>query len=159
MPSRDASKSRVTVKPYRVSNTSEIISASLIGVDNFSQFGGPYEYATQLFQKHKGANHFLFDLNYRDYFSSVHDGEIGFYFYDGEHSYESQLEGLRAAEHFFSRNCIIMVDDINLDAPLRASLDFISESSNNYEIIFQCKTAWNGHPTFWNGILIFRRAD
>ena len=76
-------------------------------------------------------NHFLFDLDYRDYFSSVHDGEIGFYFYDGEHSYESQLEGLRAAEIFFSRNCIIMVDDINLDAPLRASLDFIFESSNN----------------------------
>ena len=129
----------------------------VVGVDNFSMFGGPKDYASKIFNKVKADNHFLFDLDYRDYFSNIHKGEIGFYFYDGDHSYENQIEGLRVAEKYFARNCIVMVDDINWEAPLRATLDFISESTNKYEIILNYRTAWDGHPTFWNGILVFKR--
>lgn len=129
----------------------------VVGVDNFSMFGGPKDYASNIFNKFKADNHFLFDLDYRDYFSNFHKGEIGFYFYDGDHSYENQIEGLRVAEKYFARNCIVMVDDINWEAPRRATLDFISESINKYEIILNYRTAWDGHPTFWNGILVFKR--
>jgi len=96
-------------------------------------------------------------MDYREYFSNSHEGEIGFYFYDGEHSYENQIEGLRVAEKYFARNCIVMVDDTNWDSPRRATLDFISESPNKYEVILDRRTAWSGHPTFWNGIIIFKR--
>ena len=129
----------------------------VVGVDNFSQFGGPRDYAMNIFEKIKGDNHYFYDLDYGRYFSNVHEGKIGFYFYDGDHSYENQIEGLRVAEKFFAQDSIIMVDDTNWEDPRRATLDFISESSNDYKIILDCGTAWNGHPTFWNGIILFKR--
>jgi hypothetical protein len=129
----------------------------VVGIDNFSLFGGPRDAAMDLFNQYKGDNHFFFDTDYRDYFADSHEGEIGFYFYDGDHSYENQLEGLRVAEKYFAPNCIILVDDTNWEAPRQATLDFISESQNEYEMILDCPTAWPGHPTFWNGILLFKR--
>jgi hypothetical protein len=128
----------------------------VIGIDNFSEFGGPKDHATDLFNRFKGDNHFLFELDYKDYFLNFHEGEIGFYYYDGDHSYENQIEGLRVAERYFARDCIIMVDDTNWVNSRKATLDFIAESSNKYEIIFNCRTACNCHPTFWNGIMIFK---
>ena len=130
---------------------------TIVGVDNFSEFGGPKDHARNIFEQFKGENHFFYDLDYRDYFSNFHEGEIGFYFYDGEHSYENQIEGLRVAEKFFAPGAVIMVDDTNWEGPRRATLDFISESPNTYKIILDRRTAWDGHPTFWNGIIVFRR--
>ncbi len=129
----------------------------VVGVDNFSQFGGPRTETMGRFERLKGKNHALHDMDYRDYFSNVHEGEIGFYFYDGEHSYENQLQGLQVAEPFFSRECIIMVDDTNWKQPRKATMDFMSQSSNRYRILLDRQTAWNGHPTFWNGIMLLQR--
>ena len=132
-------------------------SKTCIGIDNFSQFGGPQEAFRQRFEKHKSPNHFFHDMDYKDYFRTVHKQKIGFYNYDGEHSYENQLEGLRAAEPFFSDDCMIFVDDTNLPEPRKANLDFIRQSSNKYEILLDRTTCKNGHPTFWNGVMILQR--
>lgn len=129
----------------------------VVGIDNFSKFGGPRDHARNIFEQFKGDNHFFYDMDYREYFSNFHEGKIGFYFYDGEHSYKNQIEGLRVAEKYFTPDSIVMVDDTNWKDPRRATLDFISESPNKYKIILDCRTAWNGHPTFWNGIIVFKR--
>lgn len=128
-----------------------------IGVDNFSEFGGPKEEFLQRFGEHKSEAHHFHDIDYRDYFTKIHKGQIGFYIYDGNHSYENQMMGLKLAEPFFAKNCVVLVDDTNGIDPRQATLDFINHNQNRYDILLDVKTRDNKHPTFWNGIMIFRK--
>jgi hypothetical protein len=128
-----------------------------IGIDNFSEFGGPKQQFTDRFNQMKSQNHFFYDMDYERYFSEFHKGEIGFYIYDGDHSYENQLKGLKIAELYLGDNSLIFIDDTNYSAPRKATIDFIKQSPNKYNIIFDCKTYCNNHPTFWNGVMILRK--
>ena len=128
-----------------------------IGVDNFSQFGGPKDTFLARFERFKSPNHRFHDMDYKEYFASVHWEPIGFYLYDGEHSYQNQLDGLRIAEPFFAPNCLVMVDDTNIREPREATADFVRSSRNQYETILDVTTDRNMHPTWWNGIMLLRR--
>ena len=128
-----------------------------VGIDNFSEFGGPRAAFLQAFEQKRSANHFFHDMDYREYFKSGHTGKIGVYLYDGEHSYANQLEGLQVAEPFFADQCLIFVDDTNCAEPRQATLDFIATSSRKYEVILDAKTCQNGHPTFWNGLMVLQQ--
>lgn len=130
-----------------------------IGVDNFSEPSLSREEVFQRFNKYKSPNHYFYGMDYIDYFSKIHTDQIGFYVYDGEHSYENQWQGLQIAEPFFSKDCIILIDDVNWHEPRQASLDFIDNSSFQYEILLNQSTYENGHPTFWNGIMILRKSN
>lgn len=79
--------------------------------------------------------------------------------YDGHHSYSHQLNGLKIAEKYFGKDCIILVDDTNWDEPRKATLDFIKNNDNNYEIIFDINTYKTVHPTFWNGIMVIKKVN
>lgn len=129
-----------------------------VGIDNFSEFGGPRAAFLQGFEQKRSANHFFHDMDYREYFQMKHTGKIGVYLYDGEHSYNNQLEGLQVAEPFFADNCLVFVDDTNCDDPRQATLDFIKQSSRKYEVIFDAKTCQNCHPTFWNGLMVLQQS-
>jgi len=128
-----------------------------VGVDNFSEFGGPRERFMERFLAHKKARHHFHDMDYEEYFSNIHRGSIGFYIYDGSHGYSHQLKGLQVAEPFFSDRCIIMVDDTNWEEPRRATLDFMAQSSFPYKILLDVRTRNNCHPTYWNGVMIIQR--
>ncbi len=128
-----------------------------IGIDNFSEFGGPKEEFMQRFERLHSPRHKFFECDYREYFSKIHQGKIGLYFYDGEHSYQNQLEGLLVAEPFFSQNCTILVDDTNWEEPRKATYDFLDRSQNNYEILLDVKTCTTPHPTWWNGLIVLQR--
>lgn len=128
-----------------------------VGIDNFSEFGGPRQEFRQRFMAAKSEKHSFYDMDYKDYFSGFHKGDIGFYIYDGSHDYQNQMQGLKLAEPFFADGCLIMVDDINWPDPYIATMDFIKQSLFNYDVVFEKKTAGNGHPTFWNGVLFFRK--
>jgi hypothetical protein len=84
-----------------------------IGIDNFSEFGNPKYSFLKRFIAYKKPRHFFYEMDYLDYFSSVHRGKIGFYIYDSCHDYTNQLHSLAVAEPFFSENAIILIDDIN----------------------------------------------
>jgi hypothetical protein len=127
-----------------------------VGIDDFSQFGGPRQGFLERFNARRGPAHSFHDGDYRDYFRRVHMGAIGFYLYDGAHSYDHQIEGLRAAEQFFAPECYVLIDDVNWAAPRRAALDFIASSSRRYEMVLDRSTAHNKHPTFWNGLMLLR---
>jgi hypothetical protein len=129
-----------------------------IGVDNFSQFGGPKSAFLERFERLKSPNHFFHDMDYKDYFATLQREPIGFYLYDGEHSYQNQLDGLRLAEPFFGPRCMVMVDDTNDAEPRQATFDFIKQSGNRYEMVLDVTTQQNQHPTWWNGVILFRRA-
>lgn len=95
-------------------------------------------------------------MDYRDYFLKYHRGMIGAYLYDGEHSYENQLEGLRIAESFFADSCLVFVDDTNWSEPRNATAEFIAQSVNHYDVLLDRATCQNRHPTFWNGFMVLR---
>jgi hypothetical protein len=128
-----------------------------IGVDNFSEFGGPKEQFLRRFNEMKSEEHHFYEMDYREYFAKIHTDEIGFYIYDGHHNYENQMMGLKLAEPYFAKNCVVLVDDTNGIDPREATLDFINQSRTKYRMLLDVKTLANKHPTFWNGIMVFRR--
>lgn len=132
-----------------------------IGVDNWSEFGSPKHAFHQRFNQYKSENHRFFNMDYSEYFSRVHQEPIGVYCYDGHHSYKDQLMALEIAEPFFSKNCIILVDDTNPGhcGARQATLDFISNRKNGYKLLMDTVTISRGHPTFWNGIMIVQKGN
>lgn len=128
-----------------------------IGVDNFSEFGSPRKAFLKRFNKYRRASHYFYEMDYSEYFLKVHKEPIGFYIYDGNHSYENQLRGLQVAEPFFSENSIILIDDANYAGVRQVTMDFISSSSCEYRILLDRATYCNYHPTFWNGIMIIQK--
>lgn len=128
-----------------------------VGIDNFSEFGGPKESFLRVFHKYKSPSHEFYEMDYQRYFSEKHSGPIGFYIYDGNHSYENQLKGLEVAAPFFAEGCIVLVDDTNIEAVHRAAMDFITSRAGQYAVLLDQKTRCNAHPTFWNGIIVFQK--
>jgi predicted O-methyltransferase YrrM len=127
-----------------------------VGIDNFSQYADRSAVFMDRFEARKGPAHRFYRMDYRDYFATQHQGPIGFYFYDGDHAYEHQVEGLEVAEPFFSEDCVVMVDDTNWGRARQATYDFLAQSEREYEVLLDVQTAQNQHPTFWNGLLVFQ---
>ena len=132
-------------------------SKKCVGIDNFSEFGAPREAFTQRFEKLKGPSHVFYEMDYVEYFKNIHKDPIGFYMYDGNHNYDNQLQGLQSAEPFFAPNCIILVDDINLEDAREGTREFLRSSSSEYRIIVNQETHDNFHPTWWNGVMVFQK--
>lgn len=128
-----------------------------IGVDNFSQLGSPRSSFQDGFMKYGSKYHGFFDMSFQDYFRQYHEGPIGFYFYDGDHSYPCQLDGLKMSEPYFADGCLIMVDDTNQEFPRQATLDFMAQSQNQYEIILDKMTEQPKDEKWWNGIMIIKK--
>jgi hypothetical protein len=128
-----------------------------IGIDDFSQFGGPRTEFHRVFRMCRGRRHRFVQADYRRYFRERHRGSIGVYFYDGPHFYRDQYRGLIEAERFFAPGCRIFVDDTNWDGPRRATLDFMRRRKGHYRLLADRRTSANGHPTFWNGVMVFER--
>jgi predicted O-methyltransferase YrrM len=127
-----------------------------VGIDNFSQYADRSAAFMARFEARKGPAHRFHRMDYKDYFATQHQGPIGFYFYDGDHAYEHQVEGLEVAEPFFSEDCVVMVDDTNWGRARQATYDFLAQSEREYEVLFDVRTAHNQHPTFWNGVMVFQ---
>ena len=127
-----------------------------IGVDNFSHNNSPREAFLKRFQKFRGARHTFHEMDFRDYLHTAHHNPIGFYLFDGPHTYQDQLDGLQLAEPFFADNCIVMVDDCNWEQVSAANLDFIAQSPNRYRMLLNERTPQSGHPTWWNGLMVFQ---
>lgn len=128
--------------------------ARCIGIDSFEQFGSPRREFMARFEQLRTPNASFYDMDYQAYFRTVHEGPIGFYFYDGHHAYEHQMRGLEAAEPCFVPGTVILVDDTNWDEPRQATLDFAAARPSRYEVIVDRRTADNEHPTLWNGIMM-----
>lgn len=134
-----------------------------IGVDNFTN-GHPKE--TKIIFEHqyglfKTQNSSFFEGHYEEYFKRMHTSPLGVYFYDGNHEYEYQLRGLELADPFLAPGAYVLVDDTNDDTdrghPRRATMDFIKKKGGQYTLLLDAKTPSNGHPTYWNGLMILRK--
>ena len=68
-----------------------------VGVDNFSEFGGPRDEFLQRFLGSRSPRHRFHNQDYEDFFAAGLERPLGAYFYDGDHQYEHQYRGLMAA--------------------------------------------------------------
>jgi hypothetical protein len=127
-----------------------------IAVDNFSLKNSPREAFLDRFQRYASPHHTFHEMDFREYLKQVHQTPIGFYLFDGPHQYEDQYEGLQLAEPYFADNCIVMVDDCNWQHVHAANSDFMKKSVNSYKLLIDKKTPKSGHPTYWNGLMIFQ---
>jgi hypothetical protein len=132
--------------------------ARCVGVDNFTQFGGPRQAFLRRFRRHASPHHEFHECGFEEYFANADPRRIGLYVYDAGHTYEEQLAGLSLAEPFFADDCLILVDDTNWSAPRQATMDFVAQSHHRYRIVFDVSTHHNGHPTYWNGMMVLSRA-
>ena len=136
-------------------------SCKVIGIDNFSQFNGPKNEFYSNFNKYRKKDmHFFYEDDYKIFFKNLKktNQKIGFYYYDGEHSYKNQYENLEIADNFLTQGSIVLIDDINFSDVKNATKDFINKSKSNYKILKEIKTANNHcHPSFWNGIIILEK--
>lgn len=127
-----------------------------IGIDDFSQFGGPKESFLAQFYASRSDKHLFYEATFRQYFETNLISPIGVYMYDGNHNYDNQLDGLRLAEPFFANGAIVLIDDTNWKEPSQATDDFIKGSRRQYKVLFKSVTAHDSHPTFWNGLTLLQ---
>jgi Methyltransferase domain len=130
-----------------------------IGVDNFSEFGGPKKAFLERFTSRRSSRHCFFDQDYVDFFAAGLDRPLGVYLYDGEHSYENQYRGLMVADPFYADDAVVVVDDTNLDRARDATLRFARDSRLEWRVLYDQRTADLRHPTLWNGLMILRAGD
>lgn len=128
-----------------------------IGVDSYPFDDSPRPAFQNRFVRVRSPNHHFHHMDFKDYFADVHTEPIGFYIFDGPHRYEDQYDGLKVAEPFLADGCIVLVDDTNWDRVRRGTLDFIAKSEHNYRTLLDVTTPKSGHPTYWNGIMVFQK--
>ena len=128
-----------------------------IGVDDFSHKNSPRHVFLKRFDRLRGEGHEFYEADFREYFANTHKQPLGLYLFDGPHTYEDQLDGLTLAEPYFARGCVVLVDDTNWPQVREANLDFIKQSPFEYRMLLDVQTPRTGHPTFWNGVMLFER--
>ncbi len=125
-------------------------------VDNFSEFNAPKKIFFENFQLFKNSKHFFYQEDYELFFKKWKK-KINFYIYDAHHSYKNQYNNLEIAKDFFEKDTLIYIDDFNIAEVENATRDFLTKYSNQFKIIKEIKTAFNMHPTFWNGFILFKK--
>ncbi len=129
-----------------------------IAIDNFSQYGGPREEFKENCKKFLGkvpnfidGDCFLIDPVKYDI------SDINIYFYDGEHSSESQRKAL---QHYYSQVCnefVFMVDDWNWESVQLGTNQAIQHTGA--EVLYKKEIFTDNHAGdragWWNGWGIF----
>jgi len=131
-----------------------------IGVDLYGTptSAGPRASFLARFETFRRPKHVFHQVDYKEYFERVHTEPIGFYVFDGPHSYHDQLDGLKIAEPFLAAGATILVDDTNTDRAYDGTMDFVKQSSHEYRVLLDQRTPKGGHPTYWNGVLVIQKA-
>jgi protein O-GlcNAc transferase len=127
--------------------------------DNFSQFdpsGANRQALRRNLQAHGLLGQVRFsELDFEDFLPALwpHGVRLGAYFYDGAHDYRSQFLGLLLAEPLLAERALIVVDDANFAAVRQAAWDFLA-CRPQASLLLDLPTPGNGHPSFWNGLLV-----
>lgn len=128
-----------------------------LGVDNFSEFGAPRAQCQRLVQRFASPGQQLYEADYRHVLQTGITRPLGVYFYDGPHTAADQRWGLEAAHPYFAPGARIFIDDTNGGPAREETLAFLSRHGD-YTLLADLRTAHNGHPTFWNGVMILEKA-
>jgi len=128
-----------------------------VGVDEFAQSNAHRGGFLKRFERLRGANHAFYETDFRKYLAESHSQPLGVYVVDGRSTYEDQCDALKLAEPYFARGCLVLADDTNWPHVREANVDFLKASAFEYRTVLDVQTPRTGHPTFWNGIMLFER--
>ncbi len=133
-------------------------SARIFACDNFSQFDGAAAALRATLDANTAPGQVeFFDLDFRSFMTRApwRPARIGAYFYDGGHSFADQYDGICAALPHFSDDAAIIIDDTNKRAA-RAANRLAARQVPGLELVLDLRTPRNHHPTWWNGIQVYR---
>lgn len=134
-----------------------------IGIDNWSQFqeGGvtknmAYEHCKRWLAPNQYS---LIERDYYDLAPLYESGElkleeVDMYFFDGEHSYESQKWGITHFVPKLKKGCLVIIDDASWEDVRRGTYDGIKELG--LEIEYE-NLLWDSKQEgeWWNGLFLF----
>jgi protein O-GlcNAc transferase len=132
-------------------------AAHIFACDNFSQFEGTEEILRRNLERHARGQVEFFNLPARQFLTRApwRPARIAAYFFDGGHSFEDQFEGLQYALPSFADDALVIVDDTN-KREARAADALFARMVPGFELVLDLRTPRNHHPTWWNGIQLFR---
>jgi len=132
-------------------------AAKIFACDNFSKFDGTEEILKRNLDRHAPGQVEFFNQPSREFLLAApwRPARIGAYFYDGGHSFQDQFEGLQYALPAFSDDAAIIIDDTN-KREARAADALFARMVAGFELVIDLRTPRNHHPTWWNGIQVFR---
>ena len=132
-------------------------AARIFACDNFSQFEGTEAVLRRNLEAHAPGQVQFFNLAARDFLLRApwRPARIGAYFFDGGHSFADQFDGLRFALPSFADDALIIVDDTN-KREARAADALFARMVPGFALVLDLRTPRNHHPTWWNGIQLFR---
>ena len=81
------------------------------------------------------------------------DVRIGIWYYDADHSYQAQVEGLRIAEPWLAPGALLIVDDTDWDQVERAMDDYLAEQPRARRILTLDGKS-RGAPHWWEGMQV-----
>lgn len=83
-------------------------------------------------------------------------GPIGIYFYDGDHSRESQRRAITAYAPSFASEVIVLVDDWNWEPARAGTAEALAQLKPKESYFVEFKAGHNGDiHNFWNGVGAF----
>ncbi len=132
-------------------------AAKIFACDNFSKFDGTEEILKGNLERHAHGQVEFFNLESREFLARApwRPARIGAYFYDGGHSFADQFEGLQYALPSLSDDALVVIDDTN-KREARAADALFARMVPGFELVLDLRTPRNHHPTWWNGIQVFR---
>lgn len=140
-------------------------NAKFIGIDNFCEFNSSIEIVQENINKFDIENTSIIEGHYNDIIPIIlKEKTIDVYFYDGNHDYNNQLNGLNIIKPYLKEECVIFVDDASWEDPAKANNDWLIENSDFKSIIltvdnYDVKKTVN-NKFWWNGLqIIYRNVD
>jgi predicted O-methyltransferase YrrM len=83
------------------------------------------------------------------------DGQVGVWYYDAAHDYDSQVEGLRIAEPLLAPGALLIVDDTDWTDVERAMDDYLADQPRAQRIL-TVEGKSRGFPQWWEGMQVLR---
>ena len=137
-------------------------NATVVCIDNWSEFGGPKDEFQQNFNKFKGENNAIFIEHDCFTLDTSSLGKFNVYMYDGGHKED---EHFRALNHYINNMddiFIFIVDDWNWEEVRTGTQNSLKNLNLNILYEYEIRTTNdNTHPpfelgakTWWNGIYV-----
>ncbi len=85
---------------------------------------------------------------------ALEDVPVGVWYYDADHSYEAQVEGLRIAEPLLVPGALLVVDDTDWERVERACADYLAAQPRARRVL-ALDGKDRGSPQWWEGMQVF----
>lgn len=137
-----------------------------VGIDNFTQPFHQTNVREQLADNLRRWSHTAKSVQFFDCDAfaltgnEVFPSPVDIYYYDGEHSYESQVKALPTFLPMMADRFIYIVDDFHWDDVVRGTRDALKQLSSQGHTKIESEWTLDGErshedPIWWNGVAIF----